>query len=115
MLSWLTGDEKAVNAIAHALDLLDPTHITIDLTLLSRHPSPSLRQIAAAVAATSTPPDAEALSALAADHDWRVRWNLAQLLPRIATTNPTLATELRSALQSDASWTVRKSAARLTT
>lgn len=110
-LSWLTGDEGAINAVAHALDMLDPTHVTIKLTVLSGHPSPWLRQIAALLAARSTPPKVDVLRALAADDDRRVRRQVAHLLSAVAEAEKKLAADLRTALQADASWMVRKAAA----
>jgi hypothetical protein len=107
-VSWLTGDEQAINAVAHALDTLDPMHVTIDLAVLTSHPSHWLRQMAALLAARSTPPAVDLLRALAADDDPRVRRNVAHLLPRIAKGDKTLAAELRKALRADASWMVRK-------
>ena len=109
-VSWLTGDEHAINAVAHALDTLDPTHVTIDLAVLTSHPSQWLRQIAALLAARSAPPVADALRALADDDDRHVRRHVAHLLSRIAHGDNTLAAELRKALRADASWMVRKAA-----
>ena len=109
-VSWLAGDEHAINAVAHALNMLDPTHTTIDLAILTSHPSHWLRQIAANLAARSTPPAIDVLRALAADDDRHVRRNVAQLLSVIATSNKKLATELRKVLRADASWMVRKAA-----
>jgi hypothetical protein len=109
-VSWLTGDEHEASAVAHALDMLETTHVTIDLAVLCGHPSQWLRQIAALVAARSSPPAADALRALAADGDRRVRRNVAHLLSRIASGDETLAADLCEALRSDASWMVRKAA-----
>lgn len=109
-VSWLAGDEHAINSVAHALDMLDSTHVTIDLAVLTGHRSQWLRQIAALLAARSTPPVADVLHALAADDDRRVRRNVAHLLCRIAKGDKKLAAELREALRADASWMVRKAA-----
>ena len=109
-VTWLTGDEHAINAVAHALEMLDPRHITIDLAVLCGHPSHWLRQIAAVLAARLTPPAADVLRALAADDDRPVRRNVAHLLPRVANSDKKLAAELRKVLRADVSWIVRKAA-----
>jgi hypothetical protein len=109
-ISWLAGDEQAINAVAHALDMLDPTLVTIDLAVLAEHPSQWLRQIAALLASRSIPPSANVLRALATDDDRHVRWNVAHLLSRIADSDKTLASELRNVLRADPSWMVRKAA-----
>lgn len=109
-VTWLAGDEGALNAIAHALDILDPAFVTIDLEILSSHPSQWLRQIAALLATRSTPPAADVLRKLATDPDRYVRRNVGQLVSRIAAVEPALADELRLSLQDDQSWMVRKAA-----
>lgn len=109
-VTWLSGDEHATNAVAHALNMLDPTHITIDLAVLAAHPSHSLRQVSAVLAAGSIPPATDVLRALSADGDRRVRRTVADLLPRIADSDKKLATELRKGLRADPSWMVRKAA-----
>lgn len=110
VVAWLTGDEHAINAVAHALNDLDPTFVTVDLAVLASHPSPWLRQIAVLLAARSSPPAAHVLRPLAADQDPSVRSNVSHLLSRIAASDEKLAIELRDVLRSDASWMVRKAA-----
>lgn len=111
MVACLTGDEQAINAVAHTLDQLDPAHITIDLTALAAHPSQWLRQVVAIKAARTTPPAEAVLRALAADPDRQVRRTVGQLISRIAVGNKKLAAELRKQLKSDVSWMVRRAAA----
>lgn len=111
VVAWLTGDEQAINAVAHTLDQLDPAHITIDLTALAAHPSQWLRQVVAIKAARATPPAEAVLRALAADPDRQVRRIVGQLISRIAVGNRKLAAELRQQLKSDVSWMVRRAAA----
>lgn len=110
VLLWLTGDDDDTYAVAVSLDILDPAHVTIDLAVLAEHPSQWLRQIAALLAARSTPPAADVLRVLAADDDRHVRRNVAFQLSRIAEVDEELAGDLRTTLQADASWMVRKAA-----
>jgi len=112
LVSWLTGDEQATKAVAHALDSLDPTQVTIDLAVLAAHPSQWLRQIAALQAARSNPPVVDVLRELATDVDRRVRRSVAHLLSRVAEGDAKLAAELRDVLRTDASWSVRKAASK---
>lgn len=112
VVSWLTGDEQAIIAVAHTLDQLDPDHITIDLTALAAHPAQWLRQVAAIKAARATPPAETVLRALAADPDRQVRRTVGHLISKIAVGNKTLAIELRQQLKNDVSWMVRRAAER---
>lgn len=107
-ITWLAGDEGALNAVAHALDTLDPASITIDIEVLSSHPSQWLRQIATVLAARSTPPAADVLRQLAVDPNRHVRRNVGHLISRVATGDEKLAADLSETLQHDSSWMVRK-------
>lgn len=106
--TWLAGDDGDLNAIAHALAFLDPTFVTIDLEVLSSHPSQWLRQIAALLAARAAPPEADILRQLAADPYRHVRRNIGHLISMVAIGDKDLAHELRAALLDDPSWMVRQ-------
>jgi hypothetical protein len=110
-MAWLTGDDRAINAVAHTLNRLDPAEVTIDLTLLASHPSQWLRQISAVLAARSNPPAAAVLDVLACDPDRQVRRTVGQLISRVAIADKKLAKELRQRLKADVSWSVRRAAA----
>jgi hypothetical protein len=109
-ITWLAGDEGALYAVAHALDILDPAFVTIDLEVLRNHPSQWLRQIAALLAARATPPEAHVLRQLGADPNRHVRRNVGHLISKVATGDERLAEALRAALQNDPSWMVRRAA-----
>lgn len=109
-ISWLTGDEHDTYAVAQALDALDPTQVTIELSVLAGHPSQWLRQVAAVLAARADQPLADVLRNLATDGDRQVRRTVAHSLSQVAKGDKKLAAELREMLGSDPSWMVRKAA-----
>ena len=88
--------------------MIEPEHLSIDLSLCAAHPSVWMRQFAVLQAARSFPPGFDTLRVLADDHDARVRRNVGEVLPLVARSNRRRAATIRKRLATDQSWAVRK-------
>lgn len=109
--SLLTRSERHAYAGAHALAMLPPGHVTVDLALLSGLQAVWARQLAA-VLWVHHPGHLPGLGhALAHDADPSVRRSLASGLDTLQAVDPEIASEIRAVLSQDPHWTVRHRAA----
>jgi hypothetical protein len=109
--SLLTRSERHAHAGAHALAMLPPEHVTVDLALLAGLQAVWARQLAA-VLWVHHPAHLPALgNALAHDAEPSVRRTLASGLNTLRAVDPDAASQLREVLSQDPHWTVRHLAA----
>lgn len=109
--SLLTRSERHAHAGAHALAMLPPEHVTVDLALLPGLQAVWARQLAA-VLWVHHPGHLPRLGlALAHDVDPSVRRSLASGLNTLQAVDPEIASEVRGVLSQDPHWRVRHLAA----